>query len=316
MTPEPTGPRYADPKWPSAGEWLAASRTGLGGNPGPTVDLGVLGVPAHRTSISATQAHKTPAAVRDALRRYSTWAASIESDLRELTVSDLGDVEEPDGAAGESRTQAILSEWEGRLLLALGGDNSITYAVARGMRADGLVTLDAHHDVRDGESNGSPVARLIEAGLDGRRVVQIGISDFANSREYHERARDFGITVVHRDEVQRRGISAVMRSALDLVGAGPESRVHVDLDVDVCDQAVAPACPASLPGGLSAYELREAARIAGRDARVVSVDLVEVDASRDGPDLRTVRLVAACVLEIGAGLLLRSRATDPGRAGR
>ena len=78
-------------------------------------------------------------------------------------------------------------------MLALGGDNSITYAVARGVAADGLVTLDAHHDLRDGRSNGSPVRRIIEGGLDPTRVVQLGISDFANSAAYTARARELGL---------------------------------------------------------------------------------------------------------------------------
>jgi len=75
----------------------------------------------------------------------------------------------------------------------------------------------------------------------------------------------------------------------------------VDLDVDVCDRAVAPGCPASVPGGISASELRDAARIAGAHPAVASIDLVEVDAAADAPDGRTVRLVALCVLEAIAG---------------
>lgn len=286
-----------DPRWPRASQWLS------GGAAHP--DFGVLGVPAHLTSLSATNAHKTPAAVRAALARYSTWVESIGKDLRDLSAVDLGDVDNPDGEAGEEWTLARLAEWRGALLVAIGGDNSITYAVARGMRASGMVTLDAHHDVRDGESNGSPVQRLVADGFDGRRVVQIGISDFANSRDYADRARDYGITVIHREEVERLGMPAVMRRALEIAGHGPESRVHVDLDVDVCDRAVAPACPASVPGGLTAYQLRQAARAAGADPRVVSVDLTEVDATADAPDQRTVRLVALCVLEVAAGLLTR-----------
>lgn len=292
------GPQRDDPRWPRAGRWLADG-------PGPRPPaLGVLGVPAHLTSISPTNAHETPGAVRAALARYSTWAESIGRDLRELPVIDLGDVADPDGAAGEARTQAVLAGWQGRLLVALGGDNSITYAVTRGVSADGLVTLDAHHDLRDGVSNGSPVQRLMEAGLDGRRVVQIGISDFANSRDYATRARDHGITVIHRDEVEDAGMAAVIAKALDIAGADG-GRVHVDLDVDVCDRSVTPACPASVPGGLTALQLRRAARAAGADPRVVSLDLAEVDATADTPDQRTVRLVALCVLEAAAGLLLR-----------
>ena len=32
----------------------------------------------------------------------------------------------------------------------------------------GLITFDAHHDLRDGWSNGSPVRQLMQAGLQGR----------------------------------------------------------------------------------------------------------------------------------------------------
>ena len=55
--------------------------------------------------------------------------------------------------------------------------------------------------------------------------------------------------------------------------------MHVDLDVDVCDRAVAPACPASLPGGLAAHELLAAAGHAGASPLVRSMDLTEVDAT-------------------------------------
>src|SRR5690606_25459640 len=160
----------------------------------------------------------------------------------------------------------------------------------------GLVTVDAHYDLRDGVSNGSPVRQLIEAGLNGRRVVQVGISDFANSAEYAARARDLGITVILRDELARRPIADCREGAVESGGAagGP---IHVDLDVDVCDRSVAPACPASVPGGISAFELRTAARVAGEHPQVESIDLTEVDSTTDTEDGRTVRLVALCVLE-------------------
>jgi formiminoglutamase len=106
----------------------------------------------------------------------------------------------------------------------------------------------------------------------------------------------------------------VMAEALEIASAGsPDARVHVDLDLDVCDRAVAPACPASLPGGIGARQLRAAARAAGADPRVVSIDLTEVDATADLPDQRTVRLAALCVLEVATGVLLR-RVAPGGRA--
>jgi formiminoglutamase len=153
-------------------------------------------------------------------------------------------------------------------------------------------------------SNGSPVRRLIEAGLAGTRTVQIGIADFANSVEYSQRAADYGITVIHRDELQRRPLADLMAEALEIAGAagGP---IHVDVDVDVCDRSVAPACPAAIPGGISAYELRRATRLLAQNHLVRSIDFTEVDAAADSADGRTVRLVALCVLEAAAGLAER-----------
>ena len=281
------------------------------------IDVALVGVPAWRTSISVTNAGETPAAIRAMLRRYSPalmpdrGVRGEARSLDDLVFADCGDVEEPDGEQGEARTRALVgaAAAASQLVVALGGDNSVTVATAQGVWGGelpqaGLITLDAHYDLRDGISNGSPVRRLIEAGLSGSRVVQIGIADFANSREYAQRALDYGITVVHRDELYRRPMEDVMAEALEIAGAagGP---IHVDLDVDVCDRAVAPACPASVPGGISAYELRLAARLSGADPRVRSIDLAEIDATMDTSDARTVRLAALCVLEAAAGVALR-----------
>jgi formiminoglutamase len=52
----------------------------------------------------------------------------------------------------------------------------------------------------------------------------------------------------------------------------------------------------------------QAAYLAGHDPRVRAVDIAEIDATRDADDERTVRLAALCVLEIAAGLALRTAA--------
>lgn len=293
-----------DPLWPRASAWLREDT-------GAKTDLTLLGLPASRTSLSPTHAHLTPHAIREALARYSTYSWTHDADLRDLSALDAGDVHEPDGPEGEARVIERVTDImdRTRLLIALGGDNSITYAIGMGaLGADlgraGLVTLDAHHDLRDGSSNGSPVRRLIDAGLPGRNVVQIGIADFSNSREYADRARDLGITVITRDELRRRSPKDVMTHALSIAtqGGGP---VHVDLDVDVCDRAEVPGCPASAPGGISADGLRQLAYYAALSPKVRSVDITEIDAAADAPDGRTVRLGALLVLESALGLLTR-----------
>jgi formiminoglutamase len=295
-----------DPLWPRAGDWPAWTGEHL-------PDAVIVGAPAWRTSLSPTGAHETPAAVRDALRRFSpTLLGPPPLDLDDvLRIADAGDVEEPDGAEGEHRLRTRVAELAGAgLVVALGGDNSVTYAAAQGAGATGLITIDAHFDLRDGISNGSPVRRLIEDGLDPRRIVQLGIADFANSAAYARRAADLGITVITLDQLSRRGMDDVVAEALEVAGGG--DRIHLDIDIDVCDRSVAPGCPASVPGGLAAWELRALVRSLAVDPRVRSADIVEVDATADAADGRTVRLAALCVLELLAGVAGRASAPVEG----
>ena len=174
-----------DPRWPRASAWLA---TDSGPNRATARSRRARSPVPHHVDLP-TGAAATPPRVRAALARFSTWAGDL--DLATLGAVDLGDIDDPDTDDGERRTIQAVREQDCPVI-AIGGDNSLTYAVATGSQADGLITLDAHHDLRDGRSNGSPVQRLLTDGLDGRRVVQIGINDFSNSPEYAAQARDLG----------------------------------------------------------------------------------------------------------------------------
>ena len=289
-----------DAAWPRASAWLKADA-------GAKADLALLGVPANLTSISATGANATPDAIRQALSRYSLQSSlgSIES----ISAIDAGNIEDPDH--NEAVTIAKVAELTTRteLVVALGGDNSVTYVTALGafgadLETAGLITFDAHHDIRHGVSNGSPVRRLIEAGLNPKRIVQIGINDFSNSPTYANEAAELGIHVIHRDELETRALANVMAEAFGVAGSGG-GPIHVDIDVDVCDRAFVPACPAAAPGGITAYQLRKLARLAAAHPRVKSIDVTEIDATADSADGRTVRLGALLVLEAAVGLLER-----------
>ena len=291
-----------DALWPSAASWLKPATEG-------SFDLGLFGVLASETSISATGANTTPAEIRVALARYSTYSWSQNKDIRDLSFADFGDSETPDSADGEDRTMQLANKVSksSKLSIALGGDNSITYAVMRGvfreeLSSAGLITFDAHHDLRDGVSNGSPVRRLIEAGLPGTSVVQIGINDFSNSPQYAARAREYGVHVIPRASLRNRNADSVMDEALSKLA---NKKLHVDIDMDVCDRSFVPACPAAAPGGISADELRQFAFLVGKTSRVVSVDITEIDALADSADGRTVRLGALTILELANGFASR-----------
>ncbi len=283
-----------DPLWPRASSVITA-------HDGSRVDALIVGVPASATSISETGADATPGAIRKALAKYSLAHSDSRVKLEKVKIADAGDVISPD--IDEDATISLLrsAQLKSTLLIALGGDNSITYATHMGSEATGLITLDAHYDLRDGISNGSPVRRLIEAGLSGKRVVQIGIADFSNSPEYAARAKEYGITVIPRSELRGANLPEIWSRALAIAG----DRIHVDFDMDVCDRSVVPACPAAAPGGISADEIRQFAFLAGSSKSVISMDITEIDSTKDSDDERTARLAALVILEAIAGLSTR-----------
>jgi arginase family enzyme len=284
-----------DPLWPRASSVVEA-------HDGSVVDALIVGVPASATSISETRAETTPGAIRNALARYSLSHSNPAVNLAKLKIADAGDVISPDIDEEAAISLLRSAQLKSRLLIALGGDNSITYATHMGVEATGLITFDAHYDLRDGVSNGSPVRRLIEAGLSGRKVVQIGIADFSNSTEYAARAQEYGITVIPRSELRGANLSETWNRATSIAG----DRIHVDFDMDVCDRSVVPACPAAAPGGISADEIRQFAFLVGSSKSVISMDITEIDATKDSQDGRTVRLAALVILEAIAGLSTRN----------
>ena len=284
-----------DPHWLRAGSWFS---------PRNEADFAILGVGASKSALTPNKAHLTPDAIREALMRYSTWNASLNIDLAEkLSATDFGNLPTPDDqAASTIQISDFLSKT--KTLVILGGDNSITFsgvsALAKNSSFEkvGVITFDAHHDLRDGISNGSPIKQLVDAGLPGKNIVQIGINDFANSKFYAERAQSLGISIIHRREFTNSKVSDIATKALEKLHHC--SVIYVDIDVDVCDRSFVPAAPASMPGGISADELRQLLSHIATDPRTTAFDITEIDASIDSPDQRTLRLAALLILEIAA----------------
>jgi formiminoglutamase len=298
-----------DLNWPRASAWLAGDHL-----PEPLGRLAVLGAPVHLGSISPGRCDLAPEAIRKALERYSTNDPEGGIDVRSLSVSDLGDLDLTGSPPEETLaplSEAVRSAVAGADVLALlGGDNSITrpgcHGAADSLDRLGLLTLDAHHDLRDlggGLSNGNPVRALLKDGLPGANIVQVGIAPFANSPAYAEIARDASITLVTLENVRARGIDAAVREALDYL-ADRVDMMYVDLDIDVLDRAFAPGAPGSRPGGLTPLELFHGAKVCGEHPKVKVIDVVEVDPVMDIADA-TVLGAARCILSFASGVVSR-----------
>jgi formiminoglutamase len=297
-----------DPRWPRAATWLARA------DDDPA--LVVLGLPTSSASISPSEAWRTPAALREVLRRFSTYDGERDLDLEGLAVRDLGDLDLADLAPVDALPvieRAVADLDPGPVAVFLGGDNVVTAPVVAAHRAaplerTGVLTFDAHHDVRDYDdvpSNGAPIRWLLDRGLPGDQVVQVGIHGHANSRAYRQLCDEAGIRIVTVDEVERRGIEVVVAEALDDLAARTDA-VHVDLDIDVLDRAFAPGCPGARPGGLTPRQLTAGAHLAGAHPAVRTVDLVEVDPSADVAEM-TLMATAATFLAVATGIATRPR---------
>ena len=248
------------------------------------------------------------------LGRFSVWDSEDRIDLRSLEVADRGDwpVETLDmHATLENVTLLARDLPTGPVHAFIGGDNAITRPLVRGLAGDdlsrvGVLTLDAHHDVRStdaGPTNGSPIRGLIEDGLPDGRVTQVGIHSFANSAQYREFCDDHGIEVVTMASVDEVDAGWLVWSALDDLAQRCDW-IFVDVDMDVLDIAFAPGCPGSRPGGMTPRQLAAACRAAGSHPAVRAVDFVEVDTNRD-PSGMTIMNMANAFLAFSSGLARR-----------
>jgi arginase family enzyme len=278
---------------------------------GPEGEVALLGAPMEAGSVTRGRCDLAPETLRRTLKRISTYdlEAQLELDVR---VADLGDVP-VQGLMPADGFEPIRDSVGGAteahdLTMLVGGNNAVTRPAAHGLGVQldkvGLITLDAHFDLREtdqGPMNGNPIRCLLEDGLPGRNICQIGLAPFANTRKMHEDALAAGIGVYTIAEVDR-GIAAVLRDALRRLDHAEV--LMVDFDIDVIDRAQLPAAPGARPGGMPVRTFFQAARMLAAEPRVRLVDLTEFDPSLDLGEIGALT-AARWVAEVLAGYASR-----------
>jgi len=285
--------------WPNLSELLSVSH---GDAP-----VALLGAPLAVGSVTPGACDLAPATLRRTLKRIGRYDVETGRELSTL-MADRGDVG-IEGLSIEEATTIIrdavaASAKQHALTLLIGGNNAVTRPGVLGLGGQlektGLITLDAHFDMRDldaGLSNGNPVRALIEDGLPGANIAQVGLASFANSRAMHEDATAAGNLVITIGEVQRGGgISHAIDRALDYVSHCDV--LVVDCDIDVIDRSQFPAAPGARAGGMRVEDFYFAVRRLACDPRVRVIDLTEWDPPLDSTDLSALtaaRWVAECL---------------------
>jgi arginase family enzyme len=274
--------------------------------------VALLGAPMEAGSVTPGRCDLAPATVRQTLRRLSTYDLETGDDL-DLPVRDLGDVDVR-GVSPADGFRPILDSVRSAvvdhdLTLLIGGNNAVTrpaaHALALPLDRVGLITLDAHFDMRDtgtGPMNGNPVRCLLEDGLPGRNIVQIGLAPFANTAEMHRDAMAAGAGAFTISECVEDGIFLVLEDALERLSH--VDAILVDFDIDVIDRSQLPGAPGARPGGMPVQMFFDAARALAAEPRVRLVDLTEFDPSLDVSDISALT-AARWVAEILAGFAAR-----------
>ena len=176
-----------------------------------------------------------------------------------------------DRVAGHARS--------GKLLVALGGEHTISAGVNRGLlEALGgpltVVQIDAHSDLRD-EYEGSPYSHACAARrmLDDARVdqvLQLGVRSVDVSEVAYRRSNPSRVRTWHAEEVHDGDWRTELRARL----AG--RRVHLTIDVDGLDPGIVPATGTPEPDGLTWNEALDVLRTVAVAAPVVGMDCVEL----------------------------------------
>ena len=216
-----------------------------------------------------------------------------------------------------AKTDAALTA--GAMPIVLGGDHSLalgsvagaaTFA-ARQHRPLFLLWLDAHTDFHtpltttSGNLHGTPVAYIAgREGFDGlppfpapipaERICLYGIRSVDPAEHAALLERDIAINDMR--VLDERGIVAPLREFLARVAA-VGGMLHVSLDVDFLDPAIAPAVGTTVPGGTTFREAHLVMELLHESGLVSSLDLVELNPFLDDRG-RTARLMVDLVASL------------------
>lgn len=259
---------------------------------------------SHGPSAIRPWLHRMTPESRDGGRMHS--ALERVADLGDLAPS--GDLERDQEALAEVLAPHLAA---GRTAIVLGGGHETAYGVflahAMAKRRVFIANLDAHPDVRplreiDGRlvgHSGSPFRQAIEHPSQTCRGYAVaGLQPASVAAEHVRWLRDRGAVAAFIDELPRDAAGALdpLAAMPPWTGAADErhQRVMATLDLDAVEAASAPGVSAPSPAGLPVESWLAAAERLGRDARVASLDLVELAPPHD-PDGRTARLAALTI---------------------
>ena len=258
-------------------------------------DIAVIGMPfgsAYGARSFTNDQTNAPQPIRDVTDRIVRAPGHFDFDIdgpllqgrSDIRFVDCGDVIPDLGKPGHHYRRVELAVRQilkgGGLPIVLGGDHGITTPVLRAYSESGPITLvhvDAH---LDGLS--SPIRRASEM-KHVVRIVQIGLRAQGSGRpEDYETARRYGAELISAYELHDIGIDAVLARIPD------GGNYYLSIDADGMDPTIMPAVDGPAPGGMDFLQARKLIHGLVRKGRVVGMDIVEIQPSKDNASKLTL----------------------------
>jgi agmatinase len=266
----------------------------------------VLPVPYEATTSYGSGTKDGPRAIVEASRQVELYdlelgfEPAIEWGIHTLPAlsPDLSSTEAAIGGiaeAVEALSKEAVDNPNGRqLLVALGGEHSISGGIARGLKAVHgdyvTVQLDAHADLRESYegtiySHACAARRILEHSSE---VIQLGIRsvDVGEAEYYRDHPDRVHVTFAHQ---MQNGDGYLAELADRIRGR----KVYLTIDIDALDQSVMPATGTPEPGGLTWYQMLSIIRTVANSSDVIAFDCVELAPipSLRASDFTTAKLV-------------------------
>jgi formiminoglutamase len=158
----------------------------------------------------------------------------------------------------------------------------------------GCMNIDPHLDVRKPSplvTSGSPFYLAIESGvLHPSRFIEFGIQSHCNAPALWDYVGKKKIEIIPFEKLRGGNAVAAFQQALKRLSAKCDVIV-LSMDLDAAAQAYAPGVSAPQAEGFTPSDLIQFAEIAGKNKKVVSLGLFELNPAHDIDD-RTARVGA------------------------
>ncbi|WLT31926.1 formimidoylglutamase [Geothrix sp. PMB-07] len=216
---------------------------------------------------------------------------------------DAGDV--PSDAPYEAFLEAAAATVsaclkQGALPIVVGGGHDCSYGNYLGLSdalgsAPAVIAVDAHLDMRPthAPSSGNPFFRMLEHGLPGDQLVEVGLIPWVNATQHRQFGENRGAHL-HFLEPGQAQVPVDQASQALRRFETQGKRVLATFDLDAFEAAHTPGVSAVNPWGLTADAGLAMARAFGACPSVACLDLMELAPPLD-PDGRTSRFAAFLV---------------------